>query len=277
MVCAKSGILVVALTVVFCVAAAADDEAAKGQKAGAVDMTSLTEGQRLQLTVDSLTTLNLAIGAVAKEAQRRSELLDKYLREKGLAEAYLKAQPEMPDRAPKVADWTKKEKSDIEVPLTFDDALALAMECEMEDRGDEIRKSEPKDVEDLMRQEKAHRELARKRFGETLPLMIEVDRRVDFLRAQGQFEKAVVWAKCEIERQKAEKEKKAAEDKAAGEAEKKEKRQEQVDRREEARQKRVENVEQRWQKQVEAYQLQTERVKAKTGTSYPWNWQYRPW
>ena len=260
--------VVAGLAVLACVVVTADD---------GVDLSSLSEGQRLLLTVDSLKTLSAAIGAVAVEAKRRSGLLDKYLAENGLAEAYLKAQPQIPERAPKVAEWSDKKTSDRVVPLSFDDALAVVMEIEMEDRGDEIRQADPKDTDDLKRQEKAYREMAKKRFDETLPMMIEVDRRIDFLREKGQFEKARVWAKGEIERQDVEAKQQKREEKAAAEAEKKERQQEQEAKREVARQRRIEKVEQRWQKQAEAYQLRTDRERAKRGTTYPWGWDYRPW
>ncbi|MEW6360203.1 MAG: hypothetical protein AB1696_27965 [Planctomycetota bacterium] len=231
-------------------------------------------GQRLQLKVDALETMNSVIGTVAKKAKLRTDLLDKYLEENGLAEAYLKASKEMPERAPKTAAWTKREGAQEDVPLSIDDAFQIAIECELEDRMDEIRAAEPKDVEGMERALKANRELAEKRFAETLPQMIAVDRKIAFLQEQGHLEKARVWATGELERQKAEAKQEKEEKREAAKSEEDAKRQEQLARAEKAREKRAEKIEQRWQRQTEAYSLRTEREKAERGTDYRYGW---PW
>ncbi|NOZ23755.1 MAG: hypothetical protein GXP25_21980 [Planctomycetes bacterium] len=255
----------------------ADDDAKKAgtgkqQKTVEVSIASLTPAQKLQLKVDALVTLNDVIGAVAKEAKMRAALLDQYLNETGQMEAYLKVREKMPKRPMKSADWVKGRDSDREIPLTFEDAFLIAVEQELEDRGEEIRKSNPKDTDRLERTAKAHLQMAKKRFGETIVEMMEVERKIDFLRSQQQWEKLIVWAKAEVARQKAEKEKQKEKNRKEKIGKKEEARQQQQERAELARQRRIESIERKWQRRTEAYQLRTDRVRAKIGTSYPWTW-----
>jgi hypothetical protein len=234
----------------------------------------MTKVQQLQLQVNALGTLNAAITDVRRKADYRTSFLDKWFNETKQMAEYIKWRAEAATKEepkPKAGNWKRDGGTvapDRDVPLTFEDAYELAIELEIESRLDKA-KSTKSDIATLEKMVAAQRKMAEKRFSETIGEVVEVERKVAFLKEVEKWDEFMDWAAEElVRRQEEEKAKKEQITKEAKERaeEKREEAKERAEQRkadkEEAERKRAEELERKWQRKAEAYQLRTERVKA---------------
>jgi len=179
------------------------------------------------------------------------------------------------DPTPKTRNWSDAPRDqDADVPLTYEDAYALALEYETETNLADARNTED-DLESLQTSKDAWESIAQKKFPQAIGSIMDVERKVQFIRDTDRWDAFVTWAEAEFDRREIE-EKEEAERLAQERQEKME--QEEIERaerenqrrleREEYERKRAEKVERKWQRKVEAYQLETERDAARTGDSY---------
>jgi hypothetical protein len=227
----------------------------------------------LQLRIDALTTLRDAINSVRGKAKLRTDLLDKYLKDNKLWEDYFKLRSELKTTSPEVGHWNDERPDSKElVPLTFNDAYVIAIDYEKEQGGEG--EEDDGSSELLQRQEKALRAMARKEFNRVIKEMVEVERKVEFIKERKQWDKALAWANTEL----AKREDKRKEDLEVAKKEAVEKRKEreaEAERKADKRkQERAEGLERAWQRKAESYQLRTNRIEAENSRNYSYPRRY---
>jgi hypothetical protein len=272
---------------------------------------SLNATQKLQLEVNALSTLNSAIGNVTRKADYRASYLDAFFQTNNLQaeyRAYLsghqaateahgeaaevdaeveaaleeaegaqvseEADPTGPpaEPTPSAGDWGEAPRDpNRDVPLTYEDAFKLALEYEAETNLADARNTQD-DAESLQSSKEAWDSIARDKFPKALAQIMEVERKVQFLKDTARWGDLQEWAEGEYERREAaeaERQEQLAQERESRDAEKDqenaERRAERLAQREADQRKRDEEVELRFQRNLEAYNAETERVRAKKG------------
>jgi colicin import membrane protein len=202
------------------------------------------------------------------------------------AEAEKEAVPDGPpaDPTPKSRNWSDTPRDqDADVPLTYEDAYALALEYETETNLADARNTED-DLESLQTSKDAWESIAKKKFPQAINSIMDVERKVQFIRETDRWDAFVTWAEAEYDRrEEAEKEeaqrlaKEREEKMAEEERERAERENQRRLEREEYQRKRADEVERKWQRKVEAYKLETDRDAARTGDSYMYYPDYGRW
>lgn len=231
----------------------------------------LTPIQELQLRVNALAHLNSAIANARRKADYRASYVDKYLEEMELQADYIEWRSEAETPEPQVADWAESPDvtPDRGVPLTFEDALEMAIELEIETDLDDARNTTA-DETTLSASEKSWTSIGRKRFAETIAKIMEVERQIAFIKSTDNgWTEFVEWATAELARreeaegaaqeaarqdaqEQAEQERLEAEEREAA----------RIAAEEQAERERAERHEREWQRKAEEYRLETERIEA---------------
>ncbi len=169
------------------------------------------------------------------------------------------------DLTPRAGNWSDQARDpNRAIPLTYEEVYELALEYETENNLAAARNT-TRDRESLLRARESWDKIASEKFPQLLASIMDVERRVQFLRDTDRWNAFVEWAEAEYDRRE-----EAARLKAEARTQQREQReadaaaaraQREAEREERERQK-AEALEQEWQRKVEVYQLQTERIAA---------------
>ncbi len=252
----------------------------------------LSELEQLQLEVNALTTLNSVISHVSEKAATRESYLKEYFDEADLQGEYRtyiaslapadpdaapandeaddEAAPDEPatpaeDPTPRTGNWSDHaENPDRAIPLTYAEVYQMALDYETENNLAAARNT-TRDRESLIRSRDSWDKIASEKFPDLIDAIMDVERRVQFLRETERWNAFVEWAEGEYDRRE-----EATRLKAEARAQQREQRQADADaaraqrqaERDERERQKAEELEQQWQRKVEVYQLQTERIAA---------------
>ena len=172
---------------------------------------------------------------------------------------------------PKAANWGKDESTDRDVPLTYEDALELVIHYELENNLDAAMNT-TQDKASLQASYDAWEKIAKGKFPKTITRIMEVERKVKFLKDTERWDAFMDWAEGEAdvrdEAAAVAKEEQLAKNQAnldeaaRNRAELAETRRQDAAERERLRDERLEK---KWNRQAEAYRLQSERIQAEAG------------
>ncbi len=271
----------------------------------AMGQPDLSELEQLQLEVNALTTLNSVMSHVSEKAVLRDSYLGEYFAEADLQGEYRtyvdSLAPANPDAAPAADDdddaddteadtaddaqpavdsatpsedptpragnWSDRAQDpDRAVPTTYAEVYQLVLDYEIENNLDAARNT-TRDRESLLRSRDSWDKIASERFPDLIDMIMDVERKVQFLRETERWNGFVEWAEEEYDRRE-----EAERLKAEARAQQREQRQADADaaraqrvaEREERERLKAEELERQWQRKVEVYQLQTERIAAQT-------------